>query len=184
MVKMYASYNGQHTAVVHNMRMETFEDRPPRQPMSLQVAATTSDSVTLRFMRNVELDVIHGGRYLVYYGIEPYKPLGVIRFKNIRVNYPQKVMTIAITDDDKKSIADLTLQNRVYVTINNDLISKHIYWAKDKPLKRFDYPFLQENIPYFFWVTACDKSWNDTAETIDHESKPSKYVIVRPSAAQ
>ena len=125
------------------------------------------------------MDVINGGRYHIYYGIEPYKAMGLIRYKKI-IDIDHNRRVVAITDKDRYFTDDLRYQNRIYVELDNRMIRENSLYTKDKPGLQFSNPMLQKDIPFYFWVTACDNSYEETWEKSDHESKPSNFVIVRP----
>ena len=165
---------GKHTPVLDRVRLIFQENPPPSPPQNLEVVSSERGRVTLRFSRNSELDVLQGGRYHLYYGIKPDEALGVIRYQ--RVNASEKV---TISDKDQLMTDDLRYQNRIQITVDNQMIYENLVYTKTKPYFNYEYPLLQKGISYYFWVTACDNAYNESIESFDHESKPSHYVTTR-----
>lgn len=173
----FSNANGSETPLLKGVSLTEVENPPPASPQNLQVVATTEDSVTLRFLRNSEVDVISGGRYHVYYGIEPYKPLGILRYK--KVSSDLKTL-IPFSNSDMEKTQDLRFQNYIQVKVSNETIKENIVYTRNHPQWIFDYPLLQKNIPLYFWVTALDNAYTEEPQHSDHESLPSNAVLVRP----
>jgi hypothetical protein len=161
------------------LKIQYSQRQKPLAPAELSVLESKNQTVTLEFLRNMELDVVNGGRYHIYYGIKPYQPLGVIKYQSFQVSDDGSLRGVPITNTDKWFTQDQRYQNRIRITISNELISSNLAYFKNYPGLLYPYQVLQDNIPYYFWVTACDKYWSESLENSDHESKPSPYVIVR-----
>ncbi len=165
---------GEHTPILDEVRLRYYENPPPSPPKKLEVVSINNDQITLRFSRNSELDVLQGGRYHIYYGIKPDIALGVIRYQ--KINNSKK---ITISDKDHLLTKDLRYQNRIQITLNNQMIYENLIYTQKKPYLNYEYPFLQKDISYYFWVTSCDNSYAESMEYADHESQPSNHVIAR-----
>jgi len=176
---LYADPGGNTTPVLEGVSLSYVRNPPPQPPRNLEVASVTPNSVKLRFLRNAEMDVIRGGRYHIYYGIKPNQPLGVIRYKAFRRS-TMNVKPVPITDADQLQTSDLRYQNRIQIEVTNDMIRENLAYTQSKPRLQYEFPLLQHNIPYYFWVTACDSSFSEKPEHADHESKPSNFVVARP----
>ena len=170
----YSDPLGKKTPVLEEARLIYKPNPPPMAPRNLEVVSVRDGRVTLSFSRNSELDVLNGGRYHIYYGIRPDEALGVFWYK--RVNSLGK---IPITDRDRLETNDARYQNRIQITLDNAMLYQNMVYAKENPSLFFEYPLLQKNIAYYFWVTACDNAFREDIEYSDHESKPSNYVIAR-----
>ncbi len=178
--ELFSDPTGLKTPYLLKVQLETKENHPPQAPRGLQIASVTPESVTLNFLRNPELDVINGGRYHIYYGLRPHEPAGVIRYRKVTVS-PFGVNTETI--NDRNSVLqtdDLRLKNRLQVTITNEMIADNLLYSRNKPDLLFPYPLLQKDVPYYFWVTACDNAYAEAPEYRDHESKASAAVAARP----
>lgn len=177
--ELFSDPEGKETPILRGIRID-YEDNPaPRAPRNLQARLKPNGSIAIHFLRNAEMDVINGGRYHIYYGIEPYQAIGLIRYKKV-IDIDRSRQAIAITDKDRYFTDDLRFQNQIYVELDNTMIRENLLYTKDKPSLQFANPQLQKDIPFYFWVTACDNSYGETLDKSDHESKPSNYVIVRP----
>ena len=179
-LKFYADPEGQASPSLSRVNLAATDNRPPQAPRLREVASVGDREVTLRFLRNAEMDVINNGRYHVYYGVKPGVALGVLRFKKITTQPDRGYLPIPLTDKDRLFTNDLRYQNRIKVVINNEVIREHIAYIKDKPSLRYEYPLLQNRVPYYFWVTACDNAYSEKPEHADHESAPSNHVVARP----
>ncbi|MDH5716889.1 MAG: hypothetical protein OEZ22_04530 [Spirochaetia bacterium] len=178
--EFYSDAQGQNSPEIHHIELNYRDNLPPNPPRDLSVLNLNENEVTLHFLRNSEMDVINGGRYHIYYGIKPFEPLGVIRYKDFTSKSNNNYEGITINDKDRWISSDLRYQNRIKININNDVIQKNHYYTQDKPHLQYEYPLLQKNIPFYFWVTSCDNSWTESSEFADHESEPSNFVVVRP----
>ena len=165
---------GEHTPILEQVQVSYQENPPPSPPKNLEVVSVGNEKIVLRFSRNSELDVLQGGRYHIYYGIRSDEALGVIRYQ--KVNAFEKV---TISDKDHVKTEDLRYQNRIQVTLDNQMIYENLVYTKQNPYLNYEYSFLQKNISYYFWVTSCDNSYDEKVEYLDHESRPSNYVIAR-----
>ncbi|MDH4261539.1 MAG: LamG domain-containing protein [Spirochaetia bacterium] len=177
--ELYANATGEITPVVYKVNLQYSANMAPMAPGEISVLDTGDSEVTFEFARSLEMDVVEGGRYHVYYGLKPYQPLGAIKYKSFSTTESGQIQGIPITDTDKWITDDQRYQNRIKITISNDIIRSNYSYFKQYPELLFQYPLLQKNIPYYFWVTTCDNLWTEKMANSDHESKPSPYVIVR-----
>lgn len=172
---------GLHSPEIKSVRVRFLKNPPPSAPIRLQVLSVGPERVTLLFQRNAELDVIRNGRYHIYYGIEPYRAEGMIRYKSIEQAESGGFMLTPFTDANSRyQTNDLRLKNRIVVEITNSLIVANKLYMKSKPTLFYENPVLQSGIPLYFWVTACDNAWSEDPSRADHESSPSKAVVARP----
>ncbi len=165
---------GEHTPVLEQAQVRYQENPPPSSPKNLEVVSIHNSQIVLRFSRNSEPDVLQGGRYHIYYGIRPDEALGVIRYQKIN-----KAEKITISDKDHLKTEDLRYQNRIQVALDNQMIYENLIYSKQTPYLNYEYPFLQKDISYYFWVTSCDNSYDEKVEYLDHESSPSNHVVAR-----
>ena len=172
---LYPDPLGRATPIISKIKLDYYDNTPPSVPLNFTLLESKDDSLTFIWSRNPEHDVINGGRYHIYYGITPDKALGIIRYKSIH-DTDKKV----INDMDRIQSKDIHLHNKLKVVINNDVILQNLIYTKDKPSLMYQYPSIQKNIPMYWWVTACDNAYNESPENMDHESGPSKSIIVRP----
>lgn len=176
---LYSDSNGEKTPSLFSVKMHYLDNPPPAPPKFLSVYNVNSKEVQLTFMRNNEMDVLNGGKYMIYYGIRPYEPIGKIYYKDI-VYQSGVIKKVSYNDrTDRLETKDFRMQNRILVKINNDIINKNFIYIKDKPHLYFKNPPLQEGIPYYFWVTSSDSFWEEDSAFFDHESSSSNTVIVR-----
>lgn len=180
-LELFASMDGKHAPAVHKVRFDALLNPPPLPPRGLEVAETGKGSVTLRFFRNAEMDVINGGRYHVYYGLKPGEALGILRYKKISTGRGNRIEKDTINDrEDRLVTDDLRYQNRIQITIDNEMIKDNIKNSYGDPAFHGDYPLLDPDVPFYFWITACDNFYSDSPESYDHESLPSEAVLARP----
>jgi len=178
--ELYSDSTGVQTPVLTKVTFSYQDNLPPRPPENLMVVdSENGDNILLAFKRNLEVDVINGGRYLLYYGVRAYEPLGVIKFKELKKSDDGRLLGIPVTDNDIWVTNDVRYQNMLQIFINNELIEKNLVFYRSSPGQLNEYPLLQKKIPYYFWITACDNVWDDKVEHNDHESKPSNYVVIR-----
>lgn len=170
--EFFSDGQGKSSPLLKKILVQAVENPPPAAPQNLQVVSTSNEAVTLRFIRNSEFDVIHGGRYHVYYGMRPYQPLGILRYQKITTD--QK---IPFSDTNRFVGEDARFQNYIEITISNQTIKDNFLYTKDHPRWRFDYPLLQSKVPLYFWITALDSSYDEKPEHDDHESLPSQAVV-------
>jgi hypothetical protein len=176
--ELYADATGELTPVVNKVNLQYSVNMAPTAPGEISVLDASESEVTLEFARSLEMDVVDGGRYHVYYGLKPYQPLGAIKYKGF-TDASGRLQGVPITDGDKWITDDQRFQNRIKITISNEIISANYSYFKQNPELLYQYPLLQKDIPYYFWVTTCDKLWTEKMANSDHESKPSPYVVVR-----
>lgn len=177
---LYPDSQGKETPVIEEVKVHYALNPPPKAPRMLEVAETGPGSVTLRWLRNAEMDVINGGRYHIYYGIKPYEPLGMIRYKDVRYTEGGFLVKPVTDKGDRLKTADLRFLNRLQVTVTNQMITDNILYTRQNPRLIYDYPLLQSNVPFYFWVTAADNAWSEAPERLDHESNASNAVVARP----
>ncbi len=177
---LYPDPSGENSPVLEEVIVQYKNNPPPSSPHDLQLAHVDQNGITIQFLRNSEKDVLSGGRYHVYYGIQKDKPLGVIRYLSFKDQQKETINDIHSIQADDIQLQNLQIsKNKIQVTINNEMIRKNMIYTSDKPPLIYEYPLLKENIPFYFWVTACDSSYTENPEHSDHESKPSNYIIVR-----
>ena len=172
---LYPDSLGTKTPKMAQIKFMYQDNPPPSAPQGFQLLQKNADELVFVLNRNPENDVLNGGRYHIYYGIEPYKALGVIRYKSIT-----NTMKVTMNDSDKVDTSDIHFKNKLRIVVNNDIISQNFIYTKDKPHLFNTYPAIQSNIPMYFWVTVCDNMYSEIPELMDHESKPSKTIVVRP----
>ncbi len=177
--ELYSDAMGEESPKLESMKLVYTPDEAPQAPLKLAVVDVGKEQVTLQFMRSLEMDVVEGGRYHIYYGLKPYESLGVIKYKEFNERGGTRV-GVPITDEDQWITDDLRYQNRIIITIDNKMISDNLSYFQDYPAMLYEYPLLQKDIPFYFWVTACDRAWSEEVEHADHESAPSGYIVVRP----
>ncbi|MCS6985004.1 MAG: hypothetical protein NZM25_07780 [Leptospiraceae bacterium] len=174
-VDFYPDAMGRLSPTLEAVEVVANPNPPPERPRGLMAEDVGENFVVLSFWRNQEIDVMHGGRYHIYYGLRPYEPLGVIRYAYVEVS-DYGVHTKTINDRDHRSEKS---PNRIVFRINNDIIMQNLLYARRRPHLSHDYPLLQRNTPYFFWVTACDNAFQEESLYLDHESPPSEPLLVR-----
>ncbi len=179
-VEMMSNSAGSVSPSLDYIRLRYTENPPPSAPKFLDVYKVENGKISLILMRNNEMDVINGGKYMVYYGIRPYEPLGKIYFKDIAYEGGVTRKTFFNDRADRLSDKDLRLQNRILLEMDNELIEKNSVYIRSKPWMYFPNPVLKSDIPYYFWVTVVDSAWEEDPAYQDHESAPSNTVVVRP----
>ena len=177
-IELFSDASGRISPRLKSLHIATRQNLPPAPPQGLAVIDESIEQITLSFFRNPELDVIKGGRYHIYYGLTQDKPLGVIRYARAESLEGGGSLLKTINDKDFRLTGKDT--NRLQITITNEMIEQNIVYTRNKPELRFEYPLLQGDIPYYFWVTACDSAYDEAPELRDHESKRSNVVIARP----
>lgn len=177
--ELFADGAGKHTPLINGMHLRYALKRTPEAPRDISILDTHNREVTLEFLRSLDMNVVNGGRYHIYYGVKPYQPLGVIRYKSFRMDENGKIKGTPITDNDKWDTDDQRYQNRIKVTITNEMIRDNFSYFRDNPDLLYLFPELQQDVPYYFWVTACDNEWTEKTQNSDHESPPSRAVPVR-----
>jgi hypothetical protein len=165
--QLTADNAGEATPALRAFNLEYRENPPPERPLPPRVVNAAAESVTLEIAPNSELDVVKGGRYIVYYGHKPHKSEGAVYY--------------TATTVQGAAVKGEPIQHRVPVrlTITNDMLARNKYYADQNPRFKNRYPFFAPGLGYYFWVTACDNAYSDAQEFADHESGPSETVFVR-----
>lgn len=165
--QLTADNAGEATPALKAFNLEYRENPPPERPLPPRVVKATAESVTLEIAPNSELDVVKGGRYIVYYGHKPHRSEGAVYYTS--------------TTAQGATVKGEPILHRVPVrlTITNDLLARNKYYADQNPRFKSRYPFFAPGLGYYFWVTACDNAYTDAQEFADHESGPSDTVFVR-----
>lgn len=158
---------GEKSPLLASIALEFRENPPPNRPLKPKILSVVGDSVELELTPNVELDVVKGGRYIIYYGHAPLKAEGAIYF--------------AATDTTGAVFRGEPIRHKVpiRVRINYDTIAQNKAWADQNPRFKRRYPVFENGIGFYFWVTACDNAYGAAQELQDHESAPSEPVFVR-----
>jgi len=165
--QLTADNAGQITPALKAFQLEYRENPPPERPLPPQVAKVTADSVTLEIAPNSELDVVNGGRYIVYYGHKPLKSEGAVYF------------TSTVVQNGTVKGEPIHHRAPLKLTITNDMLMRNKLYADQSPRFKNRYPYFAPGLGFYFWVTACDNAYTDAQELADHESAPSKPVFVR-----
>jgi hypothetical protein len=138
--------------------MEYELDPPPVTPMMVETVKAASESVRLKWKKNVDHDIFG---YRIYYGVRSGAYDGVLSYINGK----------RITNEMNSS------GNFIEVEIDNKIIDENRALDKKSVLV---YPGLKNTVLYFFSITAYDSYKPDTV--FNHESKHSKEVTARPYA--
>jgi len=149
---------GEKSPLLSSIALEYRENPPPNRPLKPKILSVAADSVELELNPNVELDVVKGGRYIIYYGHSPLKAEGAIYF--------------AASEPIRHKVP-------IRVRINYDTIAQNKAWADQNPRFKRRYPVFENGLGFYFWVTACDNAYGAAQELQDHESAPSEPVFVR-----
>ena len=152
---LIASPDGKNSPVLYDVNIIHKPDLPPAPPMFLEVSAVGDRFVELTWKKNVDAD-IYG--YRVYYGVLPGKFDGILSYEKGR-----------------RISNDLGNGNYIKIRIDDSVIDEN------KALDRrnlLTYPFMRNNILYYFSVSSYDSYKPDTQ--FNHESDPSKSVTARP----
>ena len=151
------SPNGRRSPRLYDVEMHYRLDPPPKAPVFVEVSRTGDRTVRLKWNKNVEHD-IHC--YKIYYGLRPRKYDGVISLLDGRL----------ITNGSVRG-------NTIEVEINDRVIQENRERHRADILR---YPVLENNVLYYFAVSACDSYRPDTK--YNHESALSKEITGRPFA--
>lgn len=151
---------GETSPLLKSLTLEYRENPPPERPAKPRIASANGDMLELEIMPNTELDVVKGGRYIVYYGHKPHKVEGAFYFTE--------------TPDTK-----IAHKSTMRLKLTNDALARNKAWADKNPRFKHRYPVFETGIGYYFWVTACDNAWGTAQELADHESQPSEAVFAR-----
>ncbi len=170
--RLTSDNSGEATPAIKAFTLEYRENPPPSRPLAPKVARVSAESVDLELMPNSELDVVKGGRYIIYYGHKAYKAEGAVYFKN--------------TTTVGGIVKGEPIHHRVpvRVAITNDVLAQNKFYADRNPRFKNRFPILEPAIGFYFWVTACDNAYSDAQEFADHESEPSEAVFVRFEARE
>ena len=165
--RLTADNAGETTPALKAFTLEYRQNPPPSRPIAPKTVKVTGDSVELDLRPNSELDVVKGGRYIIYYGHKPYKAEGAVYFRS--------------TTTQRGIVKGEPIEHRVpiRVVVTNEMLAQNKYYADQNPRFKNRYPILEPAIGFYFWVTACDNAYSDAQEFADHESQPSETVFVR-----
>lgn len=158
---------GRKSPQLRQIALEYRENPPPDRPAKLRILSVEADAVEVEIAPNTELDVVKGGRYIIYYGHKPHQIEGAVYFRS--GGYEQRQFR-------GEPIAH---KMPMRVRLSNDTISVNKSWADKNPRFKNRYPVFEPGIGYYFWVTACDNAYGEAQELADHESAPSEAVFVR-----
>ncbi|MBN8222688.1 MAG: hypothetical protein J0L53_17360 [Spirochaetes bacterium] len=151
---------GESSPLFRSLSIEYRENPPPDRPLKPKIASARAETLDIELMPNTELDVVKGGRYILYYGHKPHKIEGAVYF----------------TAAPGTKIAH---QVPIRLQVTNEMLARNKAWADKNPRFKHRYPVFESGIGYYFWVTACDNAWGEAQELADHESLPSEAVFVR-----
>jgi hypothetical protein len=157
---------GEKSPLLKNISIEYRENPPPARPSAPKILSARGDSLEIEIAPHTELDVVQGGRYIIYYGHRKYQPEGAFYFK--KVSFGQSIQAEPIAH-----------KVPIRLTLNNEILAQNKKWADDKPRFKNRYPVFEQGIGYYFWVTACDNAWSVAQEHADHCSEPSVPVFAR-----
>jgi len=152
-IVMQADNLGKHSPQLRQFVLEYQKNPPPPKPAALTITRVGSDEVSVFIHPLTDFDVVHGGKYIIYYGHEKYKIEGAFYL-----------------------LKQTPLQP---IALTNDLIAQNKQWANQKPRFHHRYPVFEKELGLYFWVTACDSAYGFEQEFADHESLPSEAVFVR-----
>ncbi len=153
---LIASPDGAQAPILYNVSLHYAVDSAPQPPVLVTVDAVSDKSVTLKWKKNIEHDILG---YKIYYGIKSKHYDGVITSVN------GKRISNELSDTN----------GYIKVTLTNDVIEEN----HTNDTKGFlTFPIVKNNVLYFFAVTAYDSYKPDTM--FNHESKHSKEVTARP----
>ena len=152
------SPDGRRSPYLYNIRMNYELDPPPRSPLKVEAVKAGDELVTLRWLKNVEKDLLG---YRIYYGLHRRRYDGVITLiEGRRINNERA---------GRDNFIEITLNNKTIIE-NRDLDKRAV----------LRYPELKNTVLYFFAVSAYDNYKPDTP--FNHESSLSKEVTARPFA--
>lgn len=163
---------GQKSPQLRQIALEYRENPPPDRPAKMRIINTQTESVELEVAPNTELDVVKGGRYIIYYGHKPHQAEGAIYFRS--GGYLQQQFR------GEPILHKVPMR----LALSNETISVNKSWSDKNPRFKHRYPIFEPGIGYYFWVTACDNAWGEAQELADHESAPSEAVFVRFNASR
>lgn len=158
--ELTADNSGEKSPALENITIEYRENPPPDRPLKPKILSAKNETLELEIIPNTELDVVKGGRYIIYYGHKAHEPQGAIYF----------------TSSTRDVIAHKV---PIRVRISYDTIAANKSWADKHPRFKYGYPVFETGIGFYFWVTACDNAYGEAQELADHESLPSPAVFAR-----
>lgn len=158
--ELTADNAGENSPALKSIALEYRENPPPEKPLRPRILSAKDETLELEISPNTELDVVKGGRYIIYYGHKAYEPQGAIYF----------------TSSARDVIAHKV---PIRVRISYDTIAANKSWADKNPRFKYRYPVFESGLGFYFWVTACDNAYGEAQELADHESAPSPAVFAR-----
>ncbi len=158
---------GDTSPLLRNIKLEYRANPPPDRPLLPKIISAKNETLEIELTPNTELDVVRGGRYILYYGHKPHKIEGAVYF------------TTATNSGGIFKGEKIAHKVPIRLKISNDTLAQNKAWADKNPRFRHRYPVLETGIGYYFWVTACDNAWGEAQELADHESQPSEAVFAR-----
>lgn len=162
---------GRKSPQLRQIALEYRENPPPDRPAKLRILSVQADAVEVEIAPNTELDVVKGGRYILYYGHKPHQIEGAVYFRSgafIQQQFRGEPILHKVP---------------MRLKLTNETIAANKSWADKNPRFKHRYPVFEPDIGYYFWATACDNAYGEAQELADHESAPSEAVFVRFNAA-
>lgn len=156
-----ADNSGRTTPLLYGISLEYRENPPPDRPAPPRIHSAKNGVLDLEIQPNTEMDVVNGGRYIVYYGDTKHNPQGAIYFTLMRGQ------------------GAIFHKGKLRFQINNETIAQNKKFADANPRFKNRFPVFEKGVGYYFWVTACDSAYDYSQERQDHESRPSKPVFAR-----
>ena len=149
------SPDGKYSPYFCNPKITFQEDKAPEKPIFLEKIYVSDKTIILRWKKNVDSDL---KGYKIYYGTQKGRYDGVISYV-----------------DNRRLDNRFAKKNYVVVKIDNKLIEEN---RAREVEGLFNYPFIKNNVLYYFAVSAYDSYKVDTQ--FNHESGLSKVVSARP----
>jgi hypothetical protein len=157
---------GEKSPALKKITIEYRENPPPAKPLAPKILSARDESLEIEIAPHTELDVIRGGRYIIYYGHRKHQPEGAFYFKKVSFGHSIQAEPIAH-------------KVPIRLVLTNEILAQNKKWSDAKPRFRNRYPVFEKGIGYYFWVTACDNAWSEAQEHADHCSEPSVPVFAR-----
>ncbi|MFZ5631052.1 MAG: hypothetical protein ACOY5B_18095 [Spirochaetota bacterium] len=157
---------GEKSPVLRKISIEYRENPPPAKPLAPKILSARDESLEIDIAPNTELDVVKGGRYIIYYGHTKMQPEGAFYFRQVNFGATTQAEPIAH-------------KVPLRLVLNNEILAQNKKWSDAKPRFKNRYPVFEKGIGYYFWVTACDNAWSEAQEHADHCSEPSVPVFAR-----
>ena len=151
------SPQGNFSPVLKNIQVDYQLDTSPSQPKFLEVVESGDRYVTLRWIKNVDADIMG---YRIYYGPRENMYDGIISLIN-----------------EKMIANDMTRKNYIEITLTNEIIEENMKLDKKGILT---FPLFENTVLYYFAVSAYDTYKPGTS--FNHESSLSNRVSARPYA--